>query len=304
MASMMPYLFSQFLDDNGDPLALGKLTFYATGTTDPLDTYSDASGETAHLNPLTLDSAGRSGPVFFGTQAYDIILQDADDNIIDTYTAVTASGSGGGSGTAGLTVVNTLNDLRALASGAADYLLLAGGDAVGDGESYFYYWDADSAAVDNGVTVVQPDSAPANGRWLILRLNNDLQGTFTVTLDGVTTVVTGTAYYVKRGNMVTVTLPALSGTSNIDAAGLSGFPAAILPTAFGPSTQIIPIPEVSDAGAISDGALLMYSGSGGISVLRRSAFNAAYSATFTASGTKKVGITDKYTITYLCHGYA
>jgi hypothetical protein len=49
----------QFFDNNGVPLAGGKLYTYAAGTTTPQTTYSSISGSTPNANPIVLDSAGR-----------------------------------------------------------------------------------------------------------------------------------------------------------------------------------------------------------------------------------------------------
>lgn len=49
----------QFFDNNGNPLSGGKLWSYQAGTTTPQTTYTTASGNVAHTNPIVLDSAGR-----------------------------------------------------------------------------------------------------------------------------------------------------------------------------------------------------------------------------------------------------
>lgn len=49
----------QFFDNNGNPLSGGKLFTYAAGTTTNQATYTSSSGNTAHTNPIVLDSAGR-----------------------------------------------------------------------------------------------------------------------------------------------------------------------------------------------------------------------------------------------------
>lgn len=49
----------QFFDNNGVPLAGGKLYTYAAGTTTPQTTYTSVSGVTPNANPIVLDSAGR-----------------------------------------------------------------------------------------------------------------------------------------------------------------------------------------------------------------------------------------------------
>lgn len=48
----------QFFDSNGKPLAGGKLFFYAAGTTNPQDTFTDATGSIANTNPVVLDGGG------------------------------------------------------------------------------------------------------------------------------------------------------------------------------------------------------------------------------------------------------
>ena len=46
----------QFFDGVGDPLVGGKLYTYASGTTTPLATYTDATGGSANTNPIILDA--------------------------------------------------------------------------------------------------------------------------------------------------------------------------------------------------------------------------------------------------------
>lgn len=92
MASLIPYLFSQFFDSDGNPLAEGTLTFYAANTEVLLDTYSDADAENANQNPLELNSAGRSGPIFLQAAAYDIVLKNADGDTVGSLSNVSPPG--------------------------------------------------------------------------------------------------------------------------------------------------------------------------------------------------------------------
>lgn len=73
--NVMPLPKFFFVDTNGAPYAGGSLTFYASGSTTPQDSYSDAIG-TPNLNPLTLDSAGRA-TVYLAPKAYSIVLKDS-----------------------------------------------------------------------------------------------------------------------------------------------------------------------------------------------------------------------------------
>lgn len=57
-----------------------------------------------------------------------------------------------------------------------------------------------------------------------------VQGTFTASLTGCTSVPTGSAVYSITNNVVTLFLPGLTGTSNTTACTVTGLPAAITPT--------------------------------------------------------------------------
>lgn len=73
----------QFFDDNGVPLAGGKLYTYAAGTTTPQATYTSISGSTVNENPITLNSAGRvsgSNEIWLTSAvAYKLILKTSAD---------------------------------------------------------------------------------------------------------------------------------------------------------------------------------------------------------------------------------
>jgi hypothetical protein len=49
----------QFFDANGVPLSGGKIYTYQAGTTTPAPTYTSNTGNTAHANPIILNSSGR-----------------------------------------------------------------------------------------------------------------------------------------------------------------------------------------------------------------------------------------------------
>jgi hypothetical protein len=83
----------QFFDNNGDPLAGGKLFFYETGTSTLAATYSNAAQTTANTNPVILDASGRMGDVFY-EGGLKIILTDASDVTIETRDPVYATGGG------------------------------------------------------------------------------------------------------------------------------------------------------------------------------------------------------------------
>lgn len=89
------------LDQNGKPLAGGKLYTYAAGTSTLQVTYTDATGASPNTNPVILDSTG-TAHVFMAPLTYKFILQDASgvvqwtaDNIIGSQgQAITSLPSG------------------------------------------------------------------------------------------------------------------------------------------------------------------------------------------------------------------
>lgn len=77
----------QYFDNNGDPLAGGKVYFYEAGTTTPKNTYTDQGGATPNANPVILDSAGRAS--IWGTGSYKEVVKTSADVTISTKDSVT-----------------------------------------------------------------------------------------------------------------------------------------------------------------------------------------------------------------------
>lgn len=75
----------QFFDNNGIPLAGGKLYAYLAGTTTPETTYTTNAGNVAWTHPITLDSAGRvpSGGEIWLTSgvSYKFLLKTASPEV-------------------------------------------------------------------------------------------------------------------------------------------------------------------------------------------------------------------------------
>jgi hypothetical protein len=114
--SLSPYAGAgaQFFDNNGNPLAGGKIFTYAAGTTTPLATYTDYTGNTA--NPvypvgIVLDSAGRTPAQIWLTEgsSYKFVLETSagvtiktDDNIFASFELAVAVGVPVGKGGSGV----------------------------------------------------------------------------------------------------------------------------------------------------------------------------------------------------------
>lgn len=85
----------QFFDNNGVPLAGGKLYSYQAGTTTPQATYTTSAGNVAHTNPIVLDSAGRvpGGEVWLTFASYKFVLQTSTNVSIATYDNIRVIGA-------------------------------------------------------------------------------------------------------------------------------------------------------------------------------------------------------------------
>ena len=91
MANRFTLPLSQELDGNGDPYSGAKLYFYETGTSTPLDSYSDSTLSTANANPVVADANGRFGGIFLKTQDYKVVLKTSAD--VTVWTADPVSGT-------------------------------------------------------------------------------------------------------------------------------------------------------------------------------------------------------------------
>jgi len=98
--SLSPTPKLQFFDLNGAPLSGGKLYTYAAGTTTPLASYTDSTGNIANTNPIILDSRGEAN-VWLSGAIYKIALYDSTnvliwtvDNINGTTFATNFTGTG------------------------------------------------------------------------------------------------------------------------------------------------------------------------------------------------------------------
>ena len=81
IVTLTPSPKMQFFTAAGIPLVGGKLFTYASGTTVPLATYTDSTGNTANANPIILDSRGEAN-VWVGPSRYTFLLKDSLDNLI------------------------------------------------------------------------------------------------------------------------------------------------------------------------------------------------------------------------------
>lgn len=94
MATLAPYTFLQYFDNNGAPLNGGLVYTYDAGTTTPKATYTDETEDTANANPVVLDANGRAD-IWLGAGNYKLELRTSADVLIKTVDNVAGQSTGG-----------------------------------------------------------------------------------------------------------------------------------------------------------------------------------------------------------------
>lgn len=156
---VLPY--QTVIDSTGVPLNGALLYFYASGTTTPLDTYSDVNLTTPNTNPVVANAAGMFPNIFLANAAYKVVLTDSSNNQIWTADPV-------GSPTADLTSVPTVTNiaaLKALTGGVYSVVFVQGYTNVGDLGAGYFVWNNTSVANDNAGTIIAPTGG-GTGRWI------------------------------------------------------------------------------------------------------------------------------------------
>ena len=87
--TITPTPIQTLLDNNGDPVSLGRVFTYVSGTTTKLPTYTDATLATPNSNPIVTDTAGRY-TAFLGPYSYKFVAAPpgVDDPPSTTYWTV------------------------------------------------------------------------------------------------------------------------------------------------------------------------------------------------------------------------
>jgi hypothetical protein len=77
----------QFFTTTGQPLAGGLIYTYQAGSSTPLATYTDNTGNTANANPIVLGTDGRPSSEIWLTYGYNykFVLKDSGGTTIQTY---------------------------------------------------------------------------------------------------------------------------------------------------------------------------------------------------------------------------
>lgn len=140
-----------------------------------------------------------------------------------------------------------------------------------------------TASAGTGIAFPATQSASTDANTL----DDYRETTFTATATGMTTTPTGTVTAVRCGNLVTMVIPSITGTSNATTFTLTGMPATLRPSG---SSRIVLCRVQDNTGAIALGMAVIDSG-GTITLYKDVAQTA-----FTAAGAKSTANT---TVSYI-----
>lgn len=211
----------QFFDNNGLPLAGGKLLTYVAGTTTPQATYSDVGLTVANANPIILNASGRpsSAGVEIGVfltpgASYKYVLQSSASVQIWTQDNIsTVPGS-----SANLDITGTAGET--LTAGQVVYL----SDGSG-GKNAGQWYKADNTLAYSSVLpqVGMVPAAITSGQSGTIRLGGQMTGLSSLTI--------GSDYYIGVAGALTVTAPKMArllGRADSTSSLLIGLPSVPL----------------------------------------------------------------------------
>lgn len=241
------------LSVSGVPMAGCKLTFSQTGSSTLQNTYQDAELSTEHENPVEADAAGLFAPIYLDPALpdYRVVLSTSADVVLKTWDGVPSN-------------QNTSQQFRL--KHTTPELLFEETDAISGNRKWRIRVDGGQLLIDIGndaesswVNVASlsrsantPTSLNFAGQYL--RVNDVLvatheTGSFTATLTGFTTTVTGTIKWRRSGSKVTlIAESAITGTSNTTAMTMTGLGSFLPLTTIGYQPTVM-----TDNGAVTVG---------------------------------------------------
>lgn len=245
---LSPYTKQKFTDNNGQPLAFGKITTYAAGTTNQIATYVDSTGSVPNANPIILNFRGEADIWLQPNIAYKFALTDSQnnaipgwpiDNIVNTQ-LITLYG-GVDTGTANNYILTFSSPYTAYTNGEIIYWIPAntntGASTLNvNGLGIVNILNQNSSALGAGQIAAGGVTSVMyyNGNFLLTSVLGSIQqsGSFTGTFTGFTSVVTATVQFRIYNNVAYLffnTTPP-TGTSNSTAMTMTGLPAALFPS--------------------------------------------------------------------------
>jgi len=199
IGALIPNVFFQAADNNGDPASGKKIHTYVAGTTTRATTYSDATLTTPNPNPITLNAAARPN-IFVGPGTFDWYLAEPGD-VTDPPTSPIATDLGVVSG-----------------AGESEIFTITGNSTINIAASQLVYMsDGTVGTLGNWYQVNSSAEASSSGARLVgwtLDSIGPLSGPGSIQIFGPIEVATlgafpdGTDLYVGALGFVTATPPA------------------------------------------------------------------------------------------------
>jgi hypothetical protein len=262
-AILSPTTKAKFWDNNGVPLAFGKLTTYAAGTTTPLATYVDSTQSTQNANPIILNFRGECDLWVPPNVSFKYALTDSlnnpipgwpIDNIVSSQLITLYGGVDGGSANA--YILTFTANFTAYTDGIVIYWIPSNTNTTGstinvNGLGVVNILNPDGSALSAGEIIANQPAQILfkSGAFQLITPAATSLNSFAATWGGFSTPpAQPNVFYRRTGYFGAITIGAtpLTGVSNATTFSLSGLPAIIRPTIL---TQ-----TVSCVGLIDNGA--------------------------------------------------
>lgn len=271
-AVLSPTTKFKAFDNNGAPLAFGKLTTYAAGTTTLLATYVDSTQTTQNTNPINLNFRGECDLWIPPNVAYKYALADSAgnaipgwpiDNIVNSQLITLYGGIDTGSANAYL--LNFVANFTSYVDGIVIYWIPShnntGASTINvNGLGVVNITNQDGTALSSGQLHAGQTATIMYkaGVFLLLATGNvPLSGNFSGNLTGMTTSGAVSVNYFVVGRLCMLT-SAGTFTSNTTSMTLTGLPAVITPTS---GALVVPC-ALFDNGAFLSGWATIQASSG------------------------------------------
>jgi hypothetical protein len=251
-AILAPLAVQKFFDNNGAPLANGRMFSYAAGTTTKLATFTDSTGGTPNPNPQTLNARGEGQIWIPPNVAYKFTLAPPGiddppsspiwtvDQIVNTQ--LTTLYGGTDTGAVNAYVLNFSAPFTSYIDGTLIYWTPS-------------HTNTSASTLNvNGlgvVPIVNPDGSPVFAGQIVSGFviqtiyktslssfvlvgstaNAIIQGSFTPVWFGFAAAPTGDMAYQYSGSQVTLNWTGTTGTSNSTSMSITNVPLTIRPSA-------------------------------------------------------------------------
>lgn len=302
-----------FLDNAGNPAVGFKVFTYSAGTSTKLATYTDAAGGTPNSNPIILDYRGSANIWIPPNTSYKFVLADKNDTdppghpiwTVDGITSTQLLTLYGGvdTGSSNAYVLNFTANFSSLTDGIIIYWVPANTNnsafstlnVNGLGPVTILQYNGDSVQEGDIIANTVVGVIYRGGNFYLLS-PTQVTGSFTGTLTGMTTTVTGLIYYTLTNNVVTLfVLAPLTGTSNTTAMSLTGIPAFLIGSLTG--QRVTTCPVISNAITLFGGVTVDdFSNTVVFSTMAVSGASLLYNGLFNAAGQK--GLPSGWQISY------